>query len=172
MALVVLAAACGATTGSPTSGASAGTSSGDVAGPSPTSWPGPIIEAVMNLATADAQIQSAGTDLANAATYEDLKAMWGAADGLATLLDKLTFEVSRIKDYPATQDAYNAYNVAVPEMLTGAKKLRDAITAGDAAGVTAGSQQLSVGLQAYASARRLIGPLADQALLMKKLLSK
>lgn len=175
--VALLVAACGSTTVSATPPASGTTpstvpGSGDVAGPSPSSWPGTVVEAVMNLAKADAQIQAAGTDLANAAAYEDLKAMWGAADGLATLLDKLTFEVSRIKDYPATAAAYNAYQVAFPEMLTGAKELRDAISANDAAGVTAGSQRLAEGLQAYADARREIGPLADQALLMQKLLSK
>ncbi len=57
-------------------------------------------------------------------------------------------------------------------MLAGAKQLRDAIKAGDAAGITAGSQQLSAGTQDYQQARELIGPLVDRALLMQRLLLK
>lgn len=173
--VAVVVAGCGSLGGTATPGpspSSAAPASGDVLGPTPTSWPGTVVEAVLNLAKADAQIQLAGTDLATAAAYEDLSAMQGAADGLATLLDKLTFEVTRIKDYPETKAAYDAYMVAFPDMLTGARELRDSITAKDAAGITAGSQRLSEGLQAYAAARREIGQLADQALLMQKLLSK
>jgi hypothetical protein len=173
--VAIFVAACGATTGSGSpaaSGAVSPASSADVVAPGPTSWPGPVIEAVLNLAKADSQIQAAGVDLANAAGYEDLNAMWGAADGLVTLLDKLVFEVSRIKDYTATSAAYRAYNIAIPEMESGARELRDAIKAGNAAGVTAGTQRLASGLTAYADCRKLIGPLADQAVVMQKLLSK
>ena len=98
--------------------------------------------------------------------------MWGAADGLATLLDKLPFEVNRLKDYPETQAAAAAYDAALPDMIGGAKQLRDAITAGDAAGITAGSERLATGLKAYAAARKLLGPLADEAILMQRLLVK
>jgi len=126
----------------------------------------------MNLAKADAQIQQAGADLGAAAAYEDLKAMWGAADGLATLLDRLGSEPPRLAGYPATAPAAKAYEAALPEMLAGARQLRDSITAGDGAGVTTGSQRLAAGLSAYQEARRLIGPLSQQALLMQKLLVK
>ncbi len=177
--VTLFVAACGAATGTATPSITATSASGTPAsddgsgvGPKPTSWPGGIIEAVLNLAKADAQIQAAGADLGAAAAYQDLEAMRGAADGLAILLEKLTFEVTRIKDYPETQPAAAAYEAAFPDMLEGAKQLRDAINSGDAAGVTAGSQRLANGLQAYAAARRLIGPLADQALLMQRLLVK
>ena len=178
--VALLAGACGAATGSP-GPATGSPGSSDAAGspgtdggaePSPTPWPGGTIEAVMNLAKADAQIQAAGADLSAAADEQDLKAMWGAADGLVTLLEKLTFEVSRLKDYPATQPAAAAYDAAFPDMIEGGKQVRDSITSGDAAGLTAGSEKLAKGLQAYAEARRLIGPLADQALLMQRLLTK
>jgi hypothetical protein len=174
--VVLLVGACGPgnTTlvpGSPgTSAAASPATSGE--GPNPTSWPGGVIEAVLNLAKADSQIQAAGDDLAAAAAYEDLQKMWGAADGLATLIDRLDFEVTRIKDYPATQAAAVAYEAAFPDMLAGARQLRDSITAGDAAGLTTGSQRLAAGLGAYSDARRLIGPLAQDALLMQRLLVK
>ena len=46
-----------------------------------------------------------------------------------------------------------AYDAALPDMIAGAKDLRDAITAENAAGITAGSQRLSNGLKAYAAVR-------------------
>ncbi len=126
----------------------------------------------MNLALADAEIQAAGADLGAAAAYEDLEAMWGAADGLAKLLAKLQREVPRIADYPESAAAARAYEAAFPDMLEGATTLRDAITAGDAARIAAGSQQLAIGLQQYAVARREIGPLAERAMLMQRILVK
>jgi hypothetical protein len=173
--VAVLVAACGTAVATPTpSSSSAAGASPSVSGegPIPTRWPGGVIESVLNLAKADAGIQAAGDDLAAAAAYEDLQKMWGAADGLAQLIERLNSQVSQIKDYPATQSAAAAYEAAFPDMLAGAKKVRDSITAGDAAGLTAGSQELAAGLEKYAAARRLIGPLADDALLMQRLLVK
>lgn len=179
--LALVVAACSAATVSPSvpasagPGASASGSASDGGGglePSPSPWPGPIIEAVLALAKADAEIQAAGADLGAAAAHEDLKAMWGAADGLATLVKRLQGEVPRIADYPETAAAAQAYDAALPVMLAGATTLRDAITAGDAAKIAAGSQQLAAGLDKYAAARRLIGPLADQAILMTRILVK
>ena len=57
-------------------------------------------------------------------------------------------------------------------MLAGAKEIRDAITAEDAAGITAGSQRLAKGLKAYAAARPIIGPLVEQGFLMQRMLVK
>ena len=168
VALVV--AACGATV-SPSASPAASGGGGDVA-PSATPWPGGVIEAVINLATADSQIQAAGADLGAAAAYQDLEAMWGAADGLATLIGRLQGEVPRIAGYPETAPAAAAYDAALPDMLAGATKIRDSITAKDAAGITAGSQQLARGLDKYREARRLIGPLVDQAILMQRHLLK
>jgi len=175
--LALLVAACAATTASPGASSPAGESGAPGASveglaPSATPWPGDIVEAVVILGKADAQIQAAGADLGAAAAYEDLNAMWGAADGLATLLTRLETQVPRIKDYPETAAAAAAYEKALPTMLAGATQLRDSIKAGDAAGITAGSEQLAKGLEQYQDARRLIGPLVDQALLMQKLLLK
>jgi hypothetical protein len=179
----LLVVGCGSTVSSPSTGPSgaatmpsaSGSASSDGANaavPSPTPWPGGVVEAVMILAQGDAQIKAAGADLGAAAAYQDMKAMWGAADGLATLIGRLQTQVPRIAEYPATAAAAAAYDASFPDMLAGAKTLRDAITASDAAGITSGSEQLSAGLEKYKAARRLIGPLADDALLMQRLLVK
>lgn len=172
--LAVVVAACATSTASPATPspvASASSGAGELA-PSATPWPGDVVEAVVILGKADADIQAAGADLGAAAAYQDLQAMWGAADGLVTLLQRLETQVPRIKGYKETAPAAAAYEQAFPDMLAGATKLRDSIKAGDAAGITAGSQQLAKGLEAYQQARRLMGPLVDQALLMQRLLLK
>lgn len=172
--VLVVAAACGATgTATSAPGASAsGSAAVDEPQPSATRWPGTVVEAVMILAKADKDIQAAGADLGAAAAYQDLEAMWGAADGLATLVGKLETQVPRIKDYTTTKDLAAAYDKAFPDMLAGATKLRDSIKSGDAKGIEAGSQQLAAGIAAYQQVRSLLGPIADQALLMQKLLTK
>lgn len=191
--LTLLVAACGAATvtSSPSSGPSASPAgdasssagagspgaaspgaSDEAVGPKPTSWPGGVVEAVIILGKADADIQAAGADLGAAAAYEDLEAMWGAADGLATLIEKLQGQVDRIRDYPVTQAAAKAYDASFPDMLAGAKQIRDSIKAGDGAGLTAGFQRLAAGTQAYEAARKEIGPLVEPALLMQRILVK
>ena len=176
----LLVAACGAVTSSATPVASpsaaaepsASTSASEAIGPSPTSWPGGVVEATVLLGKADLEIQKAGGDLGAAAASEDLEAMWGAADGLATLLLKLEGQVDRIRDYPETAEAAKAYDAALPDMLAGAKGIRAAIDAKDATALTAAVQQLQTGTAAYAEARRLMGPLVDRAILMQRVLVK
>ena len=126
----------------------------------------------MNLGKADVQIEAAGADLGAAAASEDLEAMWGAADGLVTLLTRLIPEVDRIKDYPETAPAAKALALAFPEMLAGASELRDGIRSGDAERIVSGSQRLATGLESYRQARRLLGPLVDEAILMQRILVK
>jgi hypothetical protein len=177
----LLVAACGAATSSGSPGASPsvagasgspGASPSEATGPSPTAWPGGVVEATVILGKADLEIQKAGGDLGAAAASEDLEAMWGAADGLATLLEKLEGQVDRIRDYPETAEAATAYDAALPDMLAGAQGIRSAIDAKDAAALTAAVQQLQTGTAAYANARRLIGPLVEQAILMQRVLVK
>lgn len=173
--VAIIAAACGPAAGSaspPASATGPATTSDPGAAPSPTRWPGGVVEAVINLGKADSEIEAAGADLGTAAAYEDLEAMWGAADGLVTLLTRLIPEVDRIRDYPETAPASKALAVAFPEMLAGATELRDGITAGDASRIVSGSQRLATGLEAYRLARRLLGPLVEEAILMQRILVK
>ena len=178
--VALLVAACGAVTSSATPGASPSGATGASAspdgsaalGPSPTPWPGGVVEAVVLLGKADAEIQKAGGDLGAAAAYEDLEAMWGAADGLTALLVKLQGQVDRIRDYPETAAAAAAYDAALPDMLAGATGIRDAIDTKDAAALATSVQQLATGTAAYAEARRQIGPLVEQAILMQRVLLK
>ena len=126
--------------------------------------------AVIALGAADGEIEKAGNDLQAAADAQDLKAMWGAADGLATLMDALIPDIDRLELYCGTQAAASIYRKAFPELATGAKQLRDSITAGDANGIVAGSQAIAQGLSDYGPVRQLIGALVEQAIVQQRLL--
>jgi hypothetical protein len=175
-ALLVAACAAVTVTQTPATSPADGRSpdaTGDVRpAPTPTWWPGGIVINVIELGKADGEILKAGADLGTAAANQDLPMMRGAADGLATLLERMAPLVDRIRDYPATAAAAQAYDASLPIMLEGARQLRDAIDARDPAGITAASQKLGEGLQAYQQAREAIGPLVDRAILMQRLLVK
>ena len=124
------------------------------------------------LGTADRDIQRAGADFAAAAQYEDLAALWGAADGLAAVLAQLPAQVDKLRDYPATAELVERYDEALPQMTEGATGLRDAITAQDAAGISSASKTLSAGLASYGDVRPILAPLVEQAFLMQRFLVK
>ena len=177
-ALAVAACGSAAPIGSRPPGASLAVPSG-AAGPSAaadasqrTFWPNTTALGTIALGAADGEIQKAGDDLQAAADRQDLKAMWGAADGLATMIDGLMPNVARMESYPATAAAGAIYRKAFPELLAGAKQLRDAITAGNAAGVQAGALQISQGLADYAPVRSMMDALVQQALAQQRLLVK
>lgn len=173
----VVLAACG--TAAPTdhvSKASAGGGSAPTGSldprASPEPWPGTTVLAVIALGAADGEIQKAGVDLQKAADTQDLKAMWGAADGLARMIDGLMPNIDRLDFYPLTKPVGQLYRTAFPELAGGAKQLRDAITAGDSAGVVAGSQQIAKGLGDYSPIRQQIAALVEQAIVQQRLYVK
>jgi hypothetical protein len=155
-----------APSGSPVAGAS------DSPDPSQPHWPGTTVLAVIALGAADGEIEKAGADLQAAADAQDLRKMWGAADGLAKMIDSLMPDIDRLEIYPATQPAAAMYRKAFPELSAGAKQLRDAITNGDANGIVAGSQAIAAGLADYGPLRMVIGGLVEQAILQQHLLVK
>jgi hypothetical protein len=137
---------------------------------SPPRWPGSTVRAVIALGAADAEIEKAGNDLQRAAASQDLKAIWGAADGLAKLIDELSSELDGLDAYAGTQPVAGLYRAAFPEIVGGAKDLRDAITSGDATRVVAGSQRLAKGLSLYGPIRPEIAGLVEQAIVQQRLL--
>jgi hypothetical protein len=139
---------------------------------SPDPWPGTTVLAVIALGAADGEIQKAGVDLQRAADTQDLRAMWGAADGLAKMIDGLMPNLDRLDFYPLTKPVAQLYRTAFPELAGGAKQLRDSITAGDSAGVIAGSQQIAKGIGDYGPIRPQIAALVEQAIVQQRLYVK
>jgi hypothetical protein len=178
--LALLVAACGATSlpshtpltldvPSPSGGQPGGSTA---PGGTPPAWPGTTVLATIAMGAADGEIQKAGADLQAAADKQDLKAMWGAADGLATMIDGLMPNIDRLEFYEETRPAAAIYRKAFPELSAGARQLRDAITNGDTAGVVAGSQAIAQGLADYGPVRQLIGGLVEKAILQQRLLTQ
>ncbi len=156
--------------GAPSVPPAAGTA--DTPDPSQPHWPGTTVLAVIALGAADGEIEKAGADLQAAADAQDLRKMWGAADGLAKMIDSLMPNIDRLEIYPGTQPAALIYRKAFPELSAGAKQLRDAITNGDANGIVAGSQAIAAGLADYSPVRIIIGALVEQAIVQQRLLVK
>lgn len=173
LTLAIVALGCG--TASPNSSTGAPAPSGSAAAganPTPPRWPGTTVLAVIALGAADGEIRKAGDDLQAAAGKQDLKALWGAADGLAKMIDGLMPNLERLEVYPGTAPIAAQYRAAFPDLAAGAKLLRDSITSGDSAGVVAGSQQIARGLSAYAPIRREIAGLVEQAIVQQRLYLK
>jgi hypothetical protein len=174
--------ACGASTGSPaattalqprvTAAPSGAAGSGASPDASQPRWPGTTVLAVIALGGADGEIRKAGDDLQAAANAQDLKAMWGAADGLAQMIGQLMPNLDRLEVYDGTKPVAALYRKAFPELLAGATQLRDSITKGDAKGIVAGSQAIAQGLADYAPIREQIAGLVEQAILQQRLLVK
>lgn len=169
------AAGSGAVLGPATSPAAApGSAAPGSAGPgdSVPRWPGTTVLATIALGAADGEIQKAGNDLQAAANAQDLRAMWGAADGLARMIDALMPNIDRLEVYDGTRPVAKLYRVAFPELSAGAKQLRDAITSGDAAGIVAGSQAIAKGLADYSPIREQIAALVEVAIVQQRLLTR
>lgn len=167
VALAVLLAACGSAS-SPTPTSSPGSGPDGSAVPRPSRWPGTAVLAIIKLGGIDGEIAKAGADLAKAADAGDPAAMWGAADGLIPVLEDTQLSVEHLAAWDETAELAAVLQEAYPLMLEGATQLRDAITAGDGAGVEEGSRTLAQGLTAYAPARPIIADLVPEALLQQR----
>jgi hypothetical protein len=88
------------------------------------------------------------------------------------MIDGLMPNLDRLEAFNGTTDVSKIYRQAFPELSAGAKQLRDSITAGDTAGVVAGSQLIAKGLADYAPVRPLIAGLVEQAILQQRLLTQ
>ncbi|MBI2764175.1 MAG: hypothetical protein HYX54_10640 [Chloroflexi bacterium] len=171
--LVVLVTACGgAATATPASSPTA--TGSDPAGspaPKPPRWPGTAVLAVIKLAGADGEIAKAGKDFMTAANSNDLRLMWGAADGLIPVVQDLVSSVDPLERFNKTAELAGYLRKAYPLLIEGATLLRDSITAGDATGVEEGSRKLAEGLNAYAPARAILSDLVTEALLQQRILN-
>jgi hypothetical protein len=169
LTVAVLVSACGGPAPAPT-GTPDPTQPPAGATPKATPWPGSVVEGVMHLGAADAEIWKAGADFARAVDQQDPKAMWGAADGMVKLLEAHLDNVERIEGYPHTRPLADAYRTAFPIMLEGATTVRDSIVAGDAEGIADGTRRLVEGIRAYGEVRVALGPYVEESIRMQRLL--
>ena len=176
LSLALAAAACSSApsvspppAGSPSPAAAAGSAS---PGPTATPWPGNVADAVIALGALDSQIAAAGQALDAAVTAKDLTAMAGAAGGLVNLLDGYVGSVTTVSGYAGTKNLGEAYAKAFAAMRAGAAAISDGVKTGAAASIDAGVKELSTGIATYGLARKLLGPLIEQAISQKRMLVK
>lgn len=166
-AVAALIVACGSSaTPPPSTSPSPGPDGSTV--PRPSRWPGTAVLAIIKLGGIDGEIAKAGADLAKAADESDVAAMWGAADGLIPVIQDTSLSVEHLAAWDETAELAGYLQEAYPLMLEGATQLRDAITAGDSAGVQEGSRKLAQGLTEYAPARPILADLVPEALLQQR----
>jgi hypothetical protein len=166
-ALLASVAACGGGDRSPAPSALPSGATAATPGPKATPWPSLVIDGVLALGAADAELWKAAADIARAADAKDVEAMWGAADGTVKMLEGLMPNIDELESYPHTAELGAQYRAAFPVMLEGATQLRDSITAGDTAGVVAGSQQLADGVRLYSVLRPSLEAYVKDAASMK-----
>ncbi|HEX5825701.1 MAG TPA: hypothetical protein VFY18_14680, partial [Candidatus Limnocylindrales bacterium] len=116
--------------------------------PQPTAWPGNAVIGIVGLGAGDTEIAKAVADFSEAVAAEDLVRMRGAAGGLQNLVNGLSKEVDRISIYPPMAGLVDQYRTAFAPMLDGARKLQDAIDAGDAKGIVSATERITEGMQA------------------------
>jgi hypothetical protein len=172
--LLLIAVACGPTTGSPTPRASALPSAASTApdgsgGALATPWPGNAVLGIEALGAADGQIAAAVNDLNGGIQKEDLGLMRRAADGLAGL-DVLLPNLDKINIYEPMQSFATRYGDAIRAISVSAKALRTAIDAKDAAGIGTSSQQLLASLEAYSSVQPELATWVEQSIAQRRLL--
>jgi hypothetical protein len=161
-ALLLIVVGCGATPATPsTSPASPGAGSPS---PAASNWPSGVAQAVLNLAAADNEIRKAGVDLAAAAEQQDLGLMRGAAAGLVGVVEPNITNAQLLQTFELTRPAGDKAHEAMVGLRDAAVMIRDAIDAGDAAGIEEGSRRLAAALQVYGEARVLLSELAVEAL--------
>jgi hypothetical protein len=157
--VLVFLVGCGGTVASPSPSAPAGSPS-----PAATAWPRGVAQAVLNLAAADSEIGKAGVDLVAAAEEEDLVLMRGAAAGLVGVAEPNIANAELLETFELTRPAGARARGAMVGLRDAAAMIRDAIDAGDSAGIEEGSGRLAAALQVYGEARVLLSGLAEEAL--------
>ena len=98
--------------------------------------------------------------------------MWGAADGLAAVLEQLPAQVDKHPRQPGHAELAAIYDEALPQMTDGATGCATRSRRQTPPAIAAASQTLSAGLERYGDARPILAPLVERAFLMQRLLVK
>jgi hypothetical protein len=143
-----------------------GTTSGS--GPLPTPWPGHVVEALVQLAVVDPQFQVVGTDLNDAISAGDLKALLIVTKNVHAFLTANQKYIPALQGYPMTKTLGDGLAPSYAQMIQGITQIEDSLTTGNGSGVTAGFATFTAGYTAYGAFRTDLGTLGTQALEMKR----
>jgi hypothetical protein len=165
--LLGVMAGCSTVTPSPTASPEQ-IPSGSGGNPEATSWPGGVVNAVVQLGAADPQLDQVGKDLTTALNTNDMQTLLDVVNDVQKFLTANQALIFHLEEYPATKTLGDQLAAAYAKMLSGITKIHDSLVAGDGDGVTAGFTEFAAGSTLYAAARPALGDAFNQAIFMKR----
>jgi len=94
-------------------------------GPLPTPWPGHVVEALVQLAVVDPQFQLVGTDLNDAITAGDLKALLIVTKNVHAFLTANQKYIPALQGYPMTKTLGDGLAASYAQMIQGITQIED-----------------------------------------------
>ena len=182
--VAALIAGCSGLSGTASPAASATASAGAAAspsdspsdsqqiGPAPTNWPTTVIDGSIAIAAADASFKKMNSDVTTAVNSTDPRTILTVMTDALKFLKSIRGAATYLQDYGPTKDTGDKLGAAFDEMISGAQAIVDGVNAGDGPGVQHGFDQFFAGDAAYAAQTGPLSDLAQQALLMKRNLTK
>jgi len=173
-AVLLLAGACapigsGTATPPPTETPTAASGS---PGPKTVSWPASTIAAAVALGGADGEFKNMNDDISAAVNSQDPARIMTAMNDALAFLQENQQSIPKLQAYVATKSVGDRLAAAYATMIQGLTKVKDGLTAGDAKAIEDGFTTYAQGSAAYASVQPDLGDIAQQAIVMTRLLSE
>jgi hypothetical protein len=169
VALAALAAACTPTSVSTTSPSPVSSDSGS-AGPKPTRWPTTTIEAAIALGAAHGDFTKMVNDIAAAVASEDPARIATAMDDALAFLTGNQTNIPKLQAYDSTKPVGDRLAAVYDKMIEGVTLVRDGLRTGDGDAVERGFTLFFEGNTEYLDVAPDLVDLAEQAVLMKRIL--
>lgn len=141
-------------------------------GPKPTNWPTLTVEATVALGAANGEFRKMADDVAAALDSQDPARILAAINNSLEFLTGNQKNIPRLQADAATKSVGDRLAVVYTSMIDGATKVRDGLTSGDGNAVTLGFQTFFAGATEYATVSPDLADIAQQAVLMQRLLAK
>ena len=125
-----------------------------------------MVTGIIALGATDSQFKRAGDDLTRATQTNDVRLLYAASGGLASLAVGSIRNAHLLQSYPFTRPVGDALVKAFTRMRDGATLTRSSVDGGDARGVEAGARQMAEGLTLYAQQRGTLADLVARAVTM------
>jgi hypothetical protein len=138
----------------------------------PTSWPTTVVSAATALGGANGEFQKMSDDLSAAVSSQDPARILTAVKDAITFLKGNETNIPHLQGYDFTKSVGDRLAAAYSSMIDGLTTVRDGLTSGNASAVEGGFATFVSGSQAYADVTPDLAALAEQAVLMKRLLLK
>jgi len=130
------------------------------------------IEATVALGAADNDFTKMAADVVSAVDSENPQKILTVMTGALKFLTENEKNIPRLQEYGATKAVGDRLAPAYARMIAGAQAVVDGLQTGDADGVQSGFTEFFEGNKTYVGISADLGDIAEQAILMKRLLLK